>query len=539
MLHLENTALTRKLLSEDFENWPKERLESRIRQHAKTKPNKIAVKDPWRTLTYAQLDKEIDFLAATMKRDGIGKNSVILIQLPNIVEAMIVFHATLRIGAVVLPVTPIYREAEMRAIFKQIQPELIFIPNYFKNNDYTEMYESLKPYINGKIIGVNVLEEPAAKYEVQKWEDYIDRHAEPVEELSYDPFEYCMLMFTSGTTSSPKGVLHTHGTLGVAISTFDGIETTDSDGVFLVASPVTHITGVVVGILGPMKIGGTSILVPKWDVKEGVRIIREDKCTYTMASTPFLSQIINECEEKKLDLPSMKYFACGGADVSEYQLRKAKSVIPTCTFSRIYGSTEAPGISKFRKGYSEEKRYSHDGRPSAPCRVRTVPGSELPNGSAEIQVYGPQLFLRYLNWSESENVMDEEWFSTGDLATIDEDGFIQIAGRDKDIIIRGGENYSAKEIEDILIEIPKIKEIAIVGFKDPDMGERACAFVTLKKSDETITLQELIDLLDEKRIAKQKWPERLEVVNVLPYTHSGKLQKYLLRESLNKVVSEK
>ncbi|MBM7607456.1 cyclohexanecarboxylate-CoA ligase [Lysinibacillus composti] len=539
MLLLDNPKGRRKLIEEDFLHWPQERLEQRLAKFAKEFPTKIALVDPWNRLTYEELDHAINNLAVTFHQNGIQKNSVVMIQLPNVAESMIVFHAALRAGAIVLPVTPIYREAEIKTILEQVQPDVIFIPQYFKNNDYVKMLENIQQLNNVPKVAVKIPNERDTEgTSFIEWSDYIKNpNAERLEERAYDPEEYSLLMFTSGTTSSPKGVLHTHGTLGVAISTFDGIETTGFNSVFLVPSPVTHITGLVVGILGPMKLGATTVFMPIWDAKKCLQIIEDEKCSYVMAATPFLSQLIDEVEAQGKGMETMRYFACGGADVSEYLLRRAKSILPHCTFSRIYGSTEAPGISKFKQNYDENKRFTHDGRPTSPGKAKIKEGSYLPNGSGELMVYGPQLFIRYISWVETEKAMTEEWFSTGDLALFDEDGFIQITGREKDIIIRGGENYSAKEIEDILIAHPKVKDIGIVGYKDEVMGERGCAFVVLNQRNDTITLSDLTKLLAEKKVAKQKWPERLEVVDALPYTHSGKLQKFILRDMLNNEVA--
>lgn len=536
MLVLKNPEGKRRIIEKDFENWPQERLEQRLAIHARKNPMKIALKDPWRTITYKELDNQINDLAVSMKNNGITRNSVVMMQLPNISESMIVFHAALRVGAVILPVTPIYRESEIRSILKQVTPDLIFTSQFYRKHDYVGMFNNLRELSGIPLVGIKINDETSnTTGECISWLNYISNmENERLKELKYEPEEYSLLMFTSGTTASPKGVLHTHGTLGVAISTFDGIETTSVNSCFLVASPVTHITGVVVGILGPMKIGATSIMMPNWNPKEALRIIDEEKCDYIMASTPFLSQLIEEKMRSGQGLDSLKYFACGGADVSEYLLEKAKNIVPSCIFSRIYGSTEAPGISKFEKSFSKSKRISHDGRPTEPCKVRIKKDSLLPDGSGELEVYGPQLFMRYIDWKETEKMLEEEWFSTGDLAIIDDEGFIQITGRDKDIIIRGGENFSAKEIEDILITHPFVIEVAIVGVKDEIMGERACAFVVLKEGIESIDLEMLLKLLQERKIAKQKWPERLEIVPTLPYTHSGKLQKFLLREMINK-----
>src|SRR5699024_8762941 len=171
------------------------------------------------------------------------------------------------------------------------------------------------------------------------------------------------------------------------------------------------------------------VLFPKWDPVRAFEVMEEEQCNYIMATTPFLSDLITQCQERDRPIKHLNYFACGGADVSEFLLKKAKKTIPNCIFSRIYGSTEAPGISKYRSGYSDENaRYNKDGRPTYPAKVRIKERTEITPGNGELEVYGPQLFFRYIGLQETKKSLDNEWFSTGDLGTIDEKGFIEVTG---------------------------------------------------------------------------------------------------------------
>lgn len=535
MLHLENDQQTRIITDIDSKFWPKERLEANVVKFAKKYPNKIAIKDRWKSLTYQQLDKKINDLAINMSRHGIKENFVVMFQLPNIVESMIVFHATLRVGAIALPIPTNYRESEINSVIKQVSPDLIFIVDHFRNQNYVNMYEKIEDISSVPIVRIIMEDEPGIDSDkFIHWNKMVENNSNKrLETRPFNSKEFALLIFSSGTTSDPKGILHTHETLGVAISNFDGIETISRSSVFFVPSPITHITGVVVGLLGPMKKGASAIFMPTWDANSAFEIIKQEKCNYVMAATPFLSQLSDVCEAKGEKLPSLKHFSCGGADVSEHLLKRAKAINPHCTFSRIYGSTEAPGISTFALGYDERKRFSKDGRPSYPAKAKLKTTETLNEDYGELYVYGPQLFMRYLSWEETENSFQEEWFQTGDLARMDDEGFIEITGREKDIIIRGGENYSAKEVEDILETHTNIEDIAIVGYPDTVMGERGCAFVVLKDANITLKLSDLTNLLEEKKVAKYKWPERLEIIDSIPYTHSGKQQKYMLREMIN------
>lgn len=525
----------REILPCEFEAWPQERIEADLIRWAHQTPGRLAVVDPWRRLTYRELDIMTDDAARALYAAGVRPGAVILFQLPNVIEAAVIHQATLRVGAISLPVTPIYRERELTQIMQQVKPDFLFIMDNYRGYDYLDIWERVLRTISTP--NVVVVHYPGGcDINVRDripWNRFVGsgRSAAELPPMSDDVMDYALLLFTSGTTSEPKGVLHSHATLKYSVMTLDGCEHLSADSVFFVPSPVTHISGITEGLEAPFYFGGCAVYIPQWRADQAFEMILRSECTYVMGATPFLSGLAEECENRYTHLDTLQYFACGGADIPQALVRRAQQTFPNCIVSRLYGSSEAPGISRFQDSDQSDKRYTCDGRIIHPSQARIRPVSGIPSSAGELEVQGPQLFLRYLDARATEEAFTPDgWFRTGDLAEMDEDAFIQIKGRMKDIIIRGGENFSAGEVEELLLQHPAIADVAVVGYPDPVFGERACAFVVPRS--EGIGLSAMRSFLSQFNMAKQKWPERIELVDQLPRTPSGKVQKFILRRRL-------
>lgn len=509
-------------------SWSGELVDRALRDGARRHPDRLAVVDRDRRWDYATLDRAVDRAAAGLHRLGVGPGEVVSFQLPNWLEAVVVHHATLRIGAVSNPIVPIYREREVGFILRQARSRVLVVPDVFRRFDHRAMAEALLPALPD-LEHVLVVGEPGPAS--RSLDDAFASDGPPpdVERSSRDP---ALLLYTSGTEADPKGVLHSHDTLLHECRSMIGLYRVDRHDVVLMASPVTHITGLLYGMQLPFLVGAPVVLQDTWDVDRALDLIERERCSFTVGATPFLHGIVHAPSLDDHDVSSMEVFVCGGADVPPALIRAAGERTAMVA-TRVYGSTECPTVTGSAPGAPLAQHAESDGTAIAPTELRVVDedGKPLPAGArGELQVRGPELCLGYLDPALNEKAFTADgWFRTGDLAEVDAGGLMRIAGRVKDIIVRGGENLSAKEIEDLLVEHPDVDEVAVVGAPDPVLGERACAFVV---SAAPLRLEDLVAFLRRRRVANQKLPERLELVDALPKTASGKVQKHRLRSRL-------
>jgi acyl-CoA synthetase (AMP-forming)/AMP-acid ligase II len=375
------------------------------------------------------------------------------------------------------------------------------------------------------------------------WAEFIEtpweerRDAAELDALRPDPDDVTLLIFTSGTTGEPKGVMHTHNTLVAANAPLPARLGVNSDSVIHMASTFAHLTGFLYGVRLPTQVGGaTAVYQDVWDAGRFVDLVEKYGISYTSAATPFLHDTLSAPGLADRDLSSLRLFCCMGAPIPRAIVREAKAKLPGLTVLGGWGQSENALVTLGIPGDPEEKIVERDGYPWPGMEIRTVDfdGDVQPaGGEGKLQVRGPFLFVGYAERLEmTQTCFDGDWFDTGDLAVIDEDGYLNITGRTKDVIIRGGENIPVAYIENVLYEHPKLAGVAVVGVPDPRLQERACAVVTLEPGADGFTMEEMKAFLDEKRVARQYWPESLEVVGELPRTASGKIQKFQLRARL-------
>ncbi|MFD2421714.1 AMP-binding protein [Amycolatopsis pigmentata] len=484
-------------------------------------PEKIAVVDRGRSWSYGELNDSVNRLASALHGRGVVAGDVVSWMLPNWVEAVIVHLAALRLGAVSNPIIPIYRHNETKFILHQAGSRIVVVPRRFRNFDYPGMIDDIRAGLPELRTVVVVGAAPGDSF--CRFEELLDEgQAGPVETPGRDGNDIALLLYTSGTTSAPKGALHSHNTIDFenrSIIDFYGLSGND---IVFMPSPVGHITGLLCGIQLPFMLGTTVVLLDIWEPGKALELISDHRCSFVVAATPFLHGILHHPSRPEYDLRSLRVFACGGADVPP-ELIKAATTTLDCTVSRGYGSTEFPTAIGSNEEDVLDKRAHTDGRPYGETEARL--GSD-----GELLLRGPEMFLGYLDHSLNPDAFTADgWFRTGDLARIDPDGYVEIVGRKKDIILRGGENISAREIEDHLFEHPKIAEIAVVASPDPVLVERICA-VVVPQPGEQVTLPEIVDWLAARQIARQKLPERLILLDDLPRNASGKVQKFKLRE---------
>lgn len=487
-------------------------------------------------VTFRSIVDEGRRLAAALLALGVNRGDVVSFQLPNWREAAALDIAASLLNVVLNPVIPIYRDHELSFILDDAAPRVLFIPDQFRGWDYPAMVRRLRarlPHLKHVIIvrGSGTAEDMF---------DYArlvgDADPETVEPAMVDPDGLKLLMYTSGTTGRAKAVMHSHNTLTRALE--NGVEAwgLTAEDVMLMPSPVTHITGFANGIELPFFSDARSALMQQWDVDRAIELIERVGASVCISATPFLLELVERAGVQGFGLPSMRLFVCGGASVPPSLIREAHRTLSNCRACRVFGSTEAPLVTVgFRRPDDESLAAETDGR----CfdwdvQVRDERDSQLDVGQdGEIVVRGPALMLGYRDPDQTrEAFTDDGYFRTGDIGHLTPEGALVITDRKKDLIIRGGENLSAREIEDVLYDHPDIQEVAVIAMPHRRLGEAVCAYLVLKPGREEITVEALRPLLTASRLAKQKWPERIELRAILPKTASGKIRKDLLRQEV-------
>jgi cyclohexanecarboxylate-CoA ligase len=510
--------------------WPQQTFGRLLDERVSCHEDKPAVVDDRTRVTYGELTALAVRVASGLAARGVGTGDVVSCVLPNRLEAVVLFYAAARLGAVFNPVAPIYGARELRFILRQAESVVLVVVDRFRGADLVGLAQRLRPDLPA-LREVVVIGEPTAG--TTDWRALATATPGPLPD-AVDPNAIQALLYTSGTTADPKGVLHSHNTLLCECRSMARNHALDHADVLVMASPVSHISGLLFGIMLPVYVGGTSVLMEHWDAERFLALVRREGGTFTAGATPFLQGVVDAWRPGVA--PGLRAFPCGGADVPPELIRRAARELGIRS-GRGYGSTEFPSIvSSAGPDVPEAKRALTDGRPIAPNVVELRDADGLPvatGGEGEIWARGPELFLGYRDSTLDAEAFDARgFFRTGDLGRVDADGWLTITGRVKDIIVRSGEKFSAKEIEDLLHGHPKVRQVAVVPAPDATVGERACACVVPVDPSDAPSLAELVDFLGRHELSRRKFPERLEILAELPTTASGKVQKHLLRAAL-------
>jgi len=453
-----------------------------------------------------------------MRHLGIQRGDVVSFQLPNWWEAAVVFCATARLGAIANPILPIFRERELEFVLRQSEARLLFIPETFRNVDYPALVDRIHPRTPALEHVVRVRDRAGAGFQSLLG---TPRH---VPDCEIDPADLLLLMYTSGTTAAAKGVLHTHATLVSEVRSLQRVHSLTPADSTLMPSPLTHISGVLHGIMTPAILGTRAVLMERWDAAAASLSIEREGITYMVGAPVFLQGLIAARSPERRH--GLRLFSCGGASVSADLMREANATLG-CVAKRVYGSTEFPTMTTT----SAEDAHSHgictEGRPIPPNQLRIIgsDGAELATGqSGEIQARGPECFVGYVDAQMNDDAFTADgWFRTGDLGRIDADGYLTVTGRLKQIVIRKGEKISILEVETMIASHPAVIDVCLVGIADADVGERACAAVVSR--DRGLGAKALLAFLREKGLAPHKLPERLTFLSELPRTDSGKVHR--------------
>jgi cyclohexanecarboxylate-CoA ligase len=507
--------------------WVRHTLADELRAAAELTPQREVLVDGGHRLDCATLYRQASAVAQSISsRMPVG--SVVSFMLPNWHEAAVVYLAATMTGMVINPILPSLRDHELTFILDDADTRMIVIPEQFRGHDYAAMLTRVTAAMAAPPEVVVV------RGNAHRHTEYVTLHepagAGTLPDL--DPDAIRMMLYTSGTTGRPKGVLHSHNSIHALICQLRDNWHIDPGDRFLVPSPVAHIGGSIYAFECPLLLGTTAVLMDTWNAGDGVRLMVAEHCTHMAGATPFLDQLLTAADAAGTRLPDLKVFICGGASVSPELIRRATASLERAQVTRVYGSTEVPvtTVGSLRPGDAEHGADT-DGRPGI-AEIRLTEHAAAQQDSGEICARGPQMLIGYHRPEDEVMAFTEDgFFRTGDLARWVDDDYLVVTGRAKDIIIRNGENISPKEIEDVLSRHPGIAELAIVGVPDSRTGERACA-VIVAGAAAVPEVAELRDMLVANGIAKFKTPEQVIVWDALPKNDAGKVLKHTIRAAL-------
>lgn len=498
-----------------------------IEERAALSPDdRFAVDAKDREITFGDYRESALRTANGLAALGVGPGQTVSWMLPTRFESMILVAALARLGVIQNPILPIYRTREVRFIANQCKPTLLITPPESRGFDYPRMAEEIKAEHDGMNTLVVDQRLPESRESLLP---------PPPEPQTADAQPVRWLFYTSGTTADPKGVQHTDASLWAAAKGMGrALELHASDRIAFVF-PFTHIGGIN-WLQAGLAYGCTQILIESFADPETIPALRRHGVTLATAGTVFHQAYLEAHRESETPplFPDVRAFPGGGAPKPPRLHYDLKAAMGGAGILSGYGLTEAPILSMSSPHDPDQKLAETEGRISLPeVDLRVIRVDEEPAGcgeEGELRVRAPQLFRGYLDENLNEAAFDENgYFRTGDLGILDEEGYVVITGRLKDVIIRKGENIPAKEVEDLLHAHPKVAEVAVIGLPDPKTGERCCAVVCCRDATDPLEAREMHAFLRENHLMVQKIPEQLELVDSLPRNAAGKILKHELR----------
>ncbi|EJG6612826.1 medium-chain fatty-acid--CoA ligase [Escherichia coli] len=504
-------------------------------QTARAMPDKIAVVDNHgASYTYSALDHAASCLANWMLAKGIESGDRIAFQLPGWFEFTVIYLACLKIGAVSVPLLPSWREAELVWVLNKCQAKMFFAPTLFKQTRPVDLILPLQnqlPQLQ-QIVGVDKLAPATSSLSLSQ---IIADNTPLTTAITVHGDELAAVLFTSGTEGLPKGVMLTHNNILASERAYCARLNLTWQDVFMMPAPLGHATGFLHGVTAPFLIGARSVLLDIFTPDACLALLEQQRCTCMLGATPFVYDLLNLLEKQPADLSALRFFLCGGTTIPKKVARECQQ--RGIKLLSVYGSTESSPHAVVNLDDPLSRFMHTDGYAAAGVEIKVVDDARktLPPGcEGEEASRGPNVFMGYFDEPElTARALDEEgWYYSGDLCRMDEAGYIKITGRKKDIIVRGGENISSREVEDILLQHPKIHDACVVAMPDERLGERSCAYVVLKAPHHSLSLEDVVTFFSRKRVAKYKYPEHIVVIEKLPRTASGKIQKFLLRKDI-------
>ena len=511
--------------------WDDERFGLSVAERAAADPNKEAVVDRKgkRRITYGELDVLSNQAANLLIDAGVEPGDVVAVQLPNCIEAAVLGVAISKAGAIINPMMTLYREKELKHMLGTTRAKVIFTPDFYRKCSHRDLLARVTGELDHELKTI-VIDVPGNDADgPSEWLDSLSQWSDAPVAVERSSADVSVVLFTSGTENAPKAVMHTEQTLNSNIRAgWKGFEMGD-DEVCWMPSPVGHSTGYAWGIRFALQNGAKLILQDRWTPEEGVATVERERPTYSLSATIFLTDMLSIAEQRAVDLSSLRVFGCGGAPVPPEVVNAAAD--NGINVLRLYGQTETEVATMNTPSCSLEKLINTDGAALEGFKVeiRDENGESLPVGTeGELCVTGPGVSVGYFRLPEQTlSKFRNGWVHTGDIAVMDEDGYITIVGRKSEIIIRGGLNITPREVEEAIIPVKGVSAVAIVGLPHNRLGEQCCACIIPKEGVE-ITLDNICDELRSRGVSAYKLPERLEIFEEFPMTASGKVQRHNL-----------
>ncbi|MGL3200410.1 MULTISPECIES: 3-phosphoshikimate 1-carboxyvinyltransferase [Curtobacterium] len=551
-------------------------LSERVRALSEQDPDGLAVVEVGGTApvetTWKQLQDEADRVSALLLELGVRRGESVAMQLPNWREFVSITLGAIQIGAVATPIMPVFGPRETTMTLARSKARVVFLPNVFRKRrpalellDVVDEARAQRRRLSVEHVVVlraeargqgdvpndqaplpaDAAERVAASDWNWRWFDaalgsvHVD--VDQIRSRAPGPDDVCQLLFTSGTTGEPKGVQHPHRTLGLATAMHVAQSGLTADDRIYIPSPLAHQTGFLYGMLLAFRLGAPQVIQPVWDGRVALeQAFGVAKASFVQCATPFLTDLVDLVERGAPAPESLRVFVPTGAAVPRALAQRASTVLGSAILG-AFGTSETCLGALSSPSDDPADAYGHDGRALPGIRIRIVDdeGHELAAGTeGNFELHSPTMFDGYLDRPDlTDDVFTEDgWYRTGDLATVDEKGFLSITGRVKDVINRGGEKIPVVEIENLLYQHPLVTDVAIVAMPDERLGERACAFV-VPAAGERLDHRALQRYLDDAGVSKYYWPERLEYIDELPRNAVGKVQKNVLRERAAELVA--
>lgn len=528
----------------DVGAWRVQNLTDLVAERATATPERAFLHDDTTSLTFGQLDRDAAALAAALADLGVGPGDRVAAQLPNWVEFATIVAALGRLGAIVVPMMPFYRGSEISYVLGHAEVSVCFISPRVKKVDQLALYRELRPRLSHLRELVVVRDEGQLEDGELSYAGLLAAGADhPHPGPGAAPDDPFLVIYSSGTTANPKGCLHTLNTLTSSARAIGTAMHMTADDVVFSPSPIVNAQGLINGLLMPLCFGSTANLVDGFEPARALASVHRHRSTMAMTPPTMLQMTLDAPEFTPELVASMRIWILSGAPVPPPLLSRAGEVMPGATLLSAYGRSENITTSIGLPEDPPQKTLTTDGRPVPHVSVVAFDpdGQELPPGrEGDLGYRGPSHMLEYIrDPEETAKLFTSTGHSlSGDLGWVDEDGYVRVSGRIKDIIIRGGLNISVRQIEDLLLEHPAVGRVAVVGMPDDRLGERICCWVEPAVPGTEITLDDLVTFLRTKQVAVQKLPEHLELLDRMPENASGKIQKKQLREMAARLVRD-
>ncbi|MEO6471691.1 MAG: class I adenylate-forming enzyme family protein [Aeromicrobium sp.] len=513
--------------------WQPQPLHSVVDETARTRGDAPAVADQTERLTYAELVRRSHSLATWLLEQGLQPGATVAIQTPNSISLAITHLACNRADLVFLPLSSSWRGQEIEHLLRMSDAKVLVVPPPTPDFDYFESVATMRDRLPElELVGTRGHHLPHSDF------DFDDVSTRQTAEVSRprDPQDGRYIMVTSGTTDLPKMSLWTDNNLWFFMQCYiQAVEMTVDDTAVGLCPANTGATGYVFPVLAPMLCGASSVLLEHWSSSAALDLLESERATLASAVPTQIIKMLQEPDLADRDFSHLRLFQNSGAAMPAAAAQQLEDVFG-CIGHVVYGATDGGTPTMTTTRDSAEKRWSTVGRPTAHCEVRLVDAllkDVVPGQSGEILWRSPSKDLGYVNEPDMTDAafIEDGWYRSGDLGQLDDDGYLHIVGRAKDLIIRGGQNISPAEIEALLFKHPKIAEVSVIGVPDPVYGERTCACVVPRPGAD-VTLADLTDYLEGQGVARFKLPERIELFDDLPRSAGGKITKVELRDSV-------